>query len=39
MGKKGEQQDELFVPYSQMRSAGHPFVTVHGADGSNEGAA
>jgi transposase len=25
MGKKGEQQDELFVPYSQMRSAGHPF--------------
>ena len=25
MGKKGEQQDELFVPYSQMPSAGHPF--------------
>ena len=25
MGKKDEQQDELFVPYSQMRSAGHPF--------------
>jgi transposase len=24
MGKKGEQQDEPFVPYSQMRSAGHP---------------
>jgi hypothetical protein len=26
MGKKGEQQDELLVPYSpEMRSAGHPF--------------
>jgi hypothetical protein len=25
MGKKGEHQDEPFVPYSQMRSAGHPF--------------
>jgi transposase len=25
MGKKGDEQDELFVPYKQMRSAGHPF--------------
>jgi transposase len=25
MGKKGDEQDELFVPYQQMRSAGHPF--------------
>jgi hypothetical protein len=25
MGKKGEEQDELFVPYRQMRSAGHSF--------------
>jgi hypothetical protein len=25
MDKKREQQDELFVPYSQMRSSGHPF--------------
>ena len=25
MGKKGDEQDELFVPYKQMRSGGHPF--------------
>src|SRR5450432_2292134 len=43
MGKKGEQQDELFVPYSQMRSAGHPFYRAldgvlreHGFDRSAE---
>jgi len=25
MGKKGDEQVGLFVPYHQMRSAGHPF--------------
>ncbi len=25
MGKKDEEQDDLFVSYKQMRSAGHPF--------------
>ncbi|HTB74935.1 MAG TPA: hypothetical protein VK762_16915 [Polyangiaceae bacterium] len=25
IGKKGNAQDGLFVPYHQMRSAGHPF--------------
>jgi hypothetical protein len=25
MGKKGDEQVDLFVPYHQMRSAGHPF--------------
>jgi transposase len=25
MGKKGDEQDDLFVSYKQMRSAGHPF--------------
>ena len=32
MGKKGEQQVGLFVPYHQMRSAGHPFYRALDSD-------